>query len=88
MFSSTTASGEAFDARKNPEWSDSERARRRAGVPHWTPNQLRHTALTELRERFGADVAQAVAGHRSAKTTEIYASPSAEKARKAMEQVG
>lgn len=66
-----------------------ERACERAGIePAWSPNQLRHAALTELREKFGRDVAQAVAGHRNASTTERYASPSAEAARKAIEAVG
>ena len=37
-----------------------------AGVPHWSPNQLRHAGGTEVREKFGLDAAQAVMGHSSA----------------------
>ena len=45
-----------------------------AGVlmPHWTPYQLRHEALTQIRAKYGIEVAQAVAGHRSIDTTQIY----------------
>jgi len=49
------------------------RAAAKANVPHWSPNQLRHAAATRLRKEFGLDVAQAVLGHASADTTEIYA---------------
>ncbi|MGL6195059.1 MAG: tyrosine-type recombinase/integrase [Thermoguttaceae bacterium] len=49
------------------------RACKKAGVPAWTPNQLRHTAGTEIRSRYSLDAAQAYLGHANAKTTEIYA---------------
>ncbi len=49
------------------------RACLRAGVPHWHPNQLRHTAATEVRARFGLEAAQAVLGHSRADVTQIYA---------------
>lgn len=39
------------------------RAAERADVPHWHPNQLRHTCATEIRRRFGIDAASAVLGH-------------------------
>lgn len=45
-----------------------------AGVPTWTPYQLRHTAATELRKRFGLEVAAMYLGHSSAIVTEaVYA---------------
>jgi integrase len=44
-----------------------------AGVPRWTPNQLRHSKATELRKRFGLDAAGAVLGHSKLETTQIYA---------------
>jgi integrase len=44
-----------------------------AGVPRWTPNQLRHSKATELRKRFGLDAAGAVLGHSKLETTRIYA---------------
>lgn len=39
----------------------------------WSPNQLRHTAATEIRAAFGLKAAQVVLGHSNAITTEIYA---------------
>jgi integrase len=50
-----------------------ERACRRAGVPKWTPGQLRHNAATRVRRKYGLEAARLVLGHRSATTTEIYA---------------
>ncbi len=44
-----------------------------AEVPHWTPNQLRHSAATAVRRDFGLEGAQLVLGHANAKTSEIYA---------------
>lgn len=49
------------------------RALKRAGLEHWSPNQLRHTAGTEVRRDVGLDAAQALLGHSSVRTTEIYA---------------
>ena len=42
-------------------------------LPHWAPNQLRHTRATELRKQFGLDAASAVLGHAKVETTQIYA---------------
>jgi integrase len=39
----------------------------------WAPNQLRHSAATEIRRRFGLEGAQIVLGHSKADTTQIYA---------------
>lgn len=41
-------------------------------VQHWTPYQLRHEALTNIQTKYGIEVAQAVAGHKSIDTTQIY----------------
>jgi len=49
------------------------RACRRAGVPEWSPNQLRHNSATRVRRMFGLEAAQAWLGHQQARTTEIYA---------------
>lgn len=49
------------------------RACEKAGVEAWTPNQLRHTAATEIRARFGLESAQTVLGHTTANMTERYA---------------
>jgi integrase len=50
-----------------------ERACKRAGVPKWTPGQLRHNAGTRIRRKYGLEAARLILGHRSAATTEIYA---------------
>jgi len=67
--------------RKRPRSPYTEVAYRRAiaracakhGIPHWNPNQIRHTAGTEARNEEGWDAAQVRLGHKSARTTEIYA---------------
>ncbi|WP_165076045.1 tyrosine-type recombinase/integrase [Paludisphaera rhizosphaerae] len=46
----------------------------RAGVPLWSPNQLRHAAATRLRDAHGIEVAQVVLGHARPDTTLIYTS--------------
>jgi integrase len=61
---------------------------KKAGVPHWTPNQLRHAGGTEVRDKFGLEYAQAVLGHSNMKTTEIYAKASFEKAAKVAKEIG
>ncbi len=39
----------------------------------WHPNQLRHTAATEIRRQFGIEGAQLILGHSRADVTQIYA---------------
>jgi len=46
---------------------------RKAGVPRWSPNQLRHSHATEVRRRFGLEAAQVVLGHARADVTQVYA---------------
>jgi integrase len=40
---------------------------------HWSPNQLRHTAATEIRREFGLEAAQVILGHSQANVTQVYA---------------
>jgi len=42
-------------------------------LPHWHPNQLRHSMGTAVRREYGLEGAQVVLGHAKANTTEIYA---------------
>jgi integrase len=44
----------------------------------WHPHQLRHTAATKIRQRFGIEAAQVVLGHSRADVTQIYAQKNAE----------
>lgn len=53
------------------------RACDRAGLPRWSPNQLRHTKATEVRKKHGIEAAQAVLGHRKLETTQVYAEKNA-----------
>jgi integrase len=64
------------------------RACNRAGVPHWHPHQLRHSAGTFLRRECGMDTARAVLGHSDLETTAIYAERDAALADAAMERFG
>jgi integrase len=45
----------------------------RAGIPRWTPNQLRHSFATEVRWRYGVEAAGAGLGHSKLSATEVYA---------------
>ena len=64
------------------------RACENAGVPHWSPNQLRHNAATFLRKEFGIDAARIILGHRSPAVTEVYAELDHAKAIDIMNKVG
>jgi integrase len=57
-------------------------------VPRWTPNQLRHTAATEIRKRFGLEAAQVCLGHSRADVTQVYAERDQGLAAKIMSEVG
>ena len=61
---------------------------KKADIPHWSPNQLRHAGGTEVRNKFGLDCAQIILGHANAKTTEIYAKVDEEKAIKVAREIG
>jgi len=39
----------------------------------WHPNQLRHSAATEIRKKFGLEAAQVTLGHATADVSQIYA---------------
>lgn len=49
------------------------RGAKRAGVPHWHVNQLRHTFATVIRKRYGLEHVRVALGHASTATSEIYA---------------
>jgi integrase len=54
----------ADDPMKHKAWRSEHR---------WSPNQLRHTAATEIRKRFGLEASQVALGHARADVTQIYA---------------
>ena len=61
---------------------------KKADIPRWSPNQLRHAGGTEVRNKFGLEYAQAVLGHANASTTEIYAKVDEEKAKIVAREIG
>lgn len=64
------------------------RACRKAGVPEWTPLQLRHSAATMIRARYGVEAAQVVLGHAKADVTQLYAERDLAKATAIMAEIG
>jgi integrase len=54
----------------------------------WHPNQLRHSAATEIRKRFGLEAAQVTLGHAAADVTQLYAERDLQQAAAVMAQVG
>ena len=63
-------------------------AAKQAGVSVWTPNQLRHTAATYIREHYGLDVAQHMLGHASANITQVYAEVNRKKVLDVVREIG
>ena len=71
------------------EAANKERAK--AGIdflPHWHPNQLRHSLGTEVRQKFGLEAAQVVLGHSKADVTQVYAERDQRLAVEVARQVG
>jgi integrase len=64
------------------------RACAKAGLPIWSPNQLRHLRGTEIRKGYGLEASQAVLGHKELSVTQVYAEADLETARKIMGDVG
>lgn len=57
-------------------------------LPHWTPHRLRHTRGDLVRQRFGAEAAQAALAHESLTATQIYTRRSRKKARAVAAEIG
>lgn len=60
----------------------------KAGLPAWSPNQLRHSRLTEVRAKFGLEASRVVGGHREVVTTQLYAEEDRNLARQVMAEMG
>lgn len=54
----------------------------------WSPNQLRHTAATEVRKRYGLEAAQIVLGHAAAVVTQVNAERDLVRGVDIMRQIG
>jgi integrase len=64
------------------------RACQKAGVPEWSPLQLRHSAATEIRAKYGVEAAKVILGHTKVETTQIYAERDLGKAKEIMAEIG
>jgi integrase len=64
------------------------RACQRAGVPPWSPGQLRHLVATTIRKRYGVEGAQLLLGHKRADVTQVYAERDETRARAIAAEVG
>ncbi len=65
------------------------RACESAGVPKWSPHQLRHTAATQIRKEHSLEAAALILGHASATITDaVYAERDTAKARDVIAKVG
>jgi integrase len=64
-----------LSALKESQLSDKQRAELRQWRDdhRWAPNQLRHTAATEIRKAFGLEAAQIALGHSQVNITQVYA---------------
>ena len=64
------------------------RACREADVPAWSPLQLRHTAATLIRAKYGLEAAKAILGHTRVETSQIYAERDLGRAAEIMKEIG
>jgi integrase len=64
------------------------RACQKLGLPIWYPHQIRHSAATEFRRRYGLEVTQALLGHRELGVTQVYAEVDRQRARSVMAEGG
>ena len=75
-----------FQTTKGTAWNKDSyrrqitRAAKQAKAKHWTPYQLRHASAQKVRDKLGAEAAQAILGHSRLSTTEVYAKASEAKA--------
>jgi integrase len=95
-----TPSSRARTRKKRPKraprlWYDKDaygravrRACLRAGIPIWSPNRLRHSLATRVRQRFGLEAAQVILGHAKADVTQVYAESNRALAQQVMREIG
>lgn len=54
----------------------------------WSPNQLRHSAATAIRKKFGIEASQVILGHSDIGVTQVYAEKDREKAVEVARAIG
>jgi hypothetical protein len=57
-------------------------------LPHWHPNQLRHSVGTRVRREFGLEAAQVTLGHARADVTQVYAERDSRLAQEVARKIG
>jgi integrase len=57
-------------------------------VPAWNPLQLRHTAATLIRAKYGLEAAKAILGHSRVETSQLYAERDLGRAEEIMKEIG
>ncbi len=79
-----------LSAVKESQLSDKQRAELRQWQDdhRWAPNQLRHTAATEIRREFGLEAAQIALGHSQANITQVYAERDMQKGIEVARRIG
>ena len=83
-----TAPAESFPISRSSVRTAIIRGCRRASVPNWSPNQLRHAAATEIRAKYGIEGAQVILGNAQVTTSQIYAEVNVERGREIAKLVG
>jgi integrase len=63
------------------------RACRKASVPKWGPNRLRHSRATELRG-YGLDLVKTILGHSKVETSQVYAEKDMQAAMELVSKIG
>ena len=64
------------------------RACKKAKIPHWAPNQLRHSCATRVRRQYGIEGAAAVLGNSLGMVAEVYAEANFQLAIDIMRELG
>ncbi len=77
-----------FPIRRDSYGTAVARAAAAAGVEHWCPLQIRHSAGTAVRAEYGIEGAQHHLGHARADVTQIYAETSLEQAKTVALRIG
>ena len=62
------------------------KAAKRANLPHWHPNQLRHSFATRFRLHCGIESVSTLLGHSSISTTQLYAERDLESAKRILQK--
>jgi integrase len=64
------------------------RACKKADVPIFSPNRIRHLFATQVRKEYGLEAAQVLLGHAKADVTQVYAETNRAKGQEVMREIG